>query len=150
MKEINPKKIFVKMKKLISKRMSNFFLPPFIWAGFIFILSSMKFSSQGGIPGLDKVAHFIEYFVLTILVYRLLFSGLKVEKNFSGYFTYLLVFIFSVTDEFHQSFVPTREVSLFDILSDTIGATAAIFSLWKLLPKVPKRLFSWARKLDLI
>lgn len=137
------------MKRSSYKKV-HFIIPVVLWSAFIFYLSSLQFKDQGNIPGLDKIVHFIEYFVLSMLVYRMIFGGIRIEKKMAGYFTLSAIIIFAVSDEFHQSFVPTREVSLFDILSDTIGATAAIFFIWKLLPKVPKKLFSLAKKSDLI
>ncbi|MBN1168654.1 VanZ family protein [Candidatus Woesebacteria bacterium] len=139
-----------KKKRSIFKNNIHLYIPPFMWAGFIYFLSSLTFSSQGGIPGLDKVVHFAEYFILTLLFYRMYFSELGLKKFTVGYLAVITSFIFSLTDEFHQTFVPTREVSLYDILFDTIGASAAIFAIWKLLPKAPKKLLTWAKKLGLI
>ena len=40
--------------------------------------------------------------------------------------------IFSVTDEFHQSFVPGRDASIWDVLADDVGGfLAAVMLFWR-------------------
>jgi VanZ family protein len=37
---------------------------------------------------------------------------------------------YGVSDEFHQYFVPPRQVEALDVVADTIGAAAAAFALF--------------------
>ncbi len=51
---------------------------------------------------------------------------LKAERPLSGKITLLaavfLVSLFGILDEFHQSFIPTRTASVYDVLADFAGA----------------------------
>ncbi|MFH1339187.1 MAG: VanZ family protein [Candidatus Omnitrophota bacterium] len=106
------------------KRFIKYWLPVALWAGFIFFVSSIPGS---GIPALfacqDILFHIFEYALLGLLLSRALknsrfgFSG-----NAAGLFLAILVsLLYAVSDEFHQSFVPGRESSLFDVLADGLG-----------------------------
>jgi hypothetical protein len=43
-------------------------------------------------------------------------------------FTLLIVFLYAATDEFHQSFVPTRTPLVSDVFIDTVGGAASACS----------------------
>ena len=68
-----------------------------------------------------KSAHFIEYFVLCFLMY----SFLK-EYSFSGkklcFFSVIFCFLYALTDEFHQAFVPGRTATIRDCFVDLTGS----------------------------
>jgi VanZ family protein len=98
--------------------------PVFIWCGFIFYLSS--------IPGLNtgwgtwdlilrKIAHMLEYFILAALLYRAFRGSFKISVFHLTFWPLFLSFLYAVSDEFHQSFVPTRSPSAKDVFIDTIG-----------------------------
>ena len=71
-----------------------------------------------------KAAHFTEYFILYILLYRAINTkktgGIKV---FIG--SILIVFLYACSDEFHQAFVPGRGPAFRDVLVDTCGGLTA-------------------------
>ncbi|HKQ51719.1 MAG TPA: VanZ family protein [Pyrinomonadaceae bacterium] len=70
-----------------------------------------------------KLAHFLEYGVLAFLAARAL------SKSSSRHwltFSLLLVVLYSLTDEYHQSFVPSRGASLYDSLIDTLGGLTSL------------------------
>ena len=72
-----------------------------------------------------KGAHFIEYFVLGILVYSLFsefFSNKKLILYSIGF-----CFLYAFSDEFHQLFVVGRSAKIFDVIIDTIGSFTSIF-----------------------
>jgi len=98
-------------------------LPVIIWAGLIFCLSSIPHlrTSLKYDFILRKIAHITEYFILTFLLYRA-FKG-SFNMNITQFFIYpaTLSFLYAVSDEFHQSFVPGRSASIRDVLIDTIG-----------------------------
>ena len=108
-----------------------------LWIAFIFVMSSIP-----DIPGeykdlpahSDKVVHFIEYFVLAVLLYRGLRSDGPVRMNGVMTALILLGFVIAGLDEFYQSIVPGRDSSLADLASDMTGIAAGafvVFSRWK-------------------
>ena len=76
-----------------------------------------------------KAAHFTEYAVLGLLMARA-FTGSSQEFLRRRWFAVSLVLIalYALSDEFHQSFVATRTASLFDSMIDTAGGLAGL--LW--------------------
>lgn len=75
---------------------------------------------------LRKAAHFMEYAVMGILIYSLLYYYVK--SNLRRYiYSVLWVFLSATLDEIHQYFVPGRWASAADVLLDTCGgATGAL------------------------
>jgi len=135
------------------KKTLNFWLPPVVWALVIFL-----FSSKPVIPSslffwkdfiIKKTAHVVEYGILAALLYRAL-KEYGVQKYNAGLIAILIALIYGATDELHQSFTPGREPRVRDVFFDTIGAILSIYSIWNLLPKAPKKLKTWAKKLQLI
>jgi len=81
-----------------------------------------------------KGSHVAEYSVLAMLVWR---ARRRPRKNDprpwswrDGTFAIGLAGAYSVTDEFHQWFVPSRGASAWDVLLDTLGAAAGVLVLW--------------------
>jgi VanZ family protein len=75
---------------------------------------------------MKKTAHFVEYAILSVLVYRALIrSGIGSKKAIiiSAVFSV----IYAVSDEWHQSFVPGREPRLRDVVIDSFGAIFGLF-----------------------
>lgn len=77
----------------------------------------------------------------SLLFFLLCLSYFKAVKKVPA--AVLLTFIFAMTDEFHQRFVPLRSASWDDILVDTLAGLAAGFIIWKLQPILPKKLTNW-------
>ena len=76
-----------------------------------------------------KIAHFTEYFILAILIYKLLFY-LKKNINLIYFNTIMLCLFFATIDEFHQLFVANRTGRFLDILIDTSGSILATFIIY--------------------
>jgi len=98
-------------------------LPVIIWAGFIFYLSSiphLKTNLEYDFI-LRKIAHIIEYFILTFLLRRA-FQG-SFDRDGFPIFIYpaILSLCYAASDEFHQLFVPGRGGSIQDVAIDAIG-----------------------------
>ena len=112
-------------------------LPALAWAGVIFLFSSRPAVTASTIDWQDffikKSAHFIEYLILALLVYRAirLTSGLLPSRTF--FLTLFVCMLYAVSDEWHQSFIPGRGPHVRDILIDTFGAgvSAWIFGFRK-------------------
>ena len=126
-------------------------LPVLFWAWLIFFLSSIPNLKASQNPVLDeilrKTAHFLEYLILYVLFFRAL-NWQKTKKNF--WLPFVLTFIYSFSDEFHQFFVPTRSARFRDVLIDGSGAFIGGLIVWKLLPKAQNKLKNWAKKLGVI
>lgn len=115
-----------------------------LWMGLIFSLSTATFSSAQTEPLITslyshvmpwfaalsietadllirKLAHLSEYFIFGFLVSHVLQkrSALMSVRQIS--LAIPLGIIYAISDELHQSFVPSRTPSAMDVLLDTIG-----------------------------
>lgn len=71
-----------------------------------------------------KLAHFSEYLVLSVLLYRALHQGTGWRLRAAG-LAIVISALYAVLDEFHQWFVPGRTPAAGDCLVDIVGAVAA-------------------------
>ncbi len=72
-----------------------------------------------------KTAHFIEYFIFSLLILRAISGGRHDTRLRWALAAILIVAGYASLDEFHQSFVPDRTPAISDVLLDTTGGTAA-------------------------
>ncbi|MDQ3876200.1 MAG: VanZ family protein [Actinomycetota bacterium] len=110
-------------------------LPVVVWAGVIFVLSSIPNLSSGlGTWDLvlRKAAHSTEYAILGLLLLRAL--GREVPA-------FLLAVAYAVSDEVHQHFVSGRNASPADVAVDAAGVALGLV-LYRTL-RVPARR-AWA------
>jgi VanZ family protein len=94
------------------------------YAALIFFLSSQSrwlfeppefFSS-------DKFYHFLEYGVFGVLLARLLEEyGFPPSYRKKIVWVLIISFLYGLSDEFHQWFVPGRYATLGDVLADSLG-----------------------------
>jgi VanZ family protein len=81
-----------------------------------------------------KCAHFIEYAVFALLVWRALRRPVKNDPRPWSWqqfrLTLLLVVLYAASDEFHQIFVPTRTAAIHDVIIDTMGGTTGLLARW--------------------
>ncbi|MDD3532261.1 MAG: VanZ family protein [Candidatus Shapirobacteria bacterium] len=138
------------MKK--SLILIGFWLPPLALMGLIFYLSSRPAFAVSPNDWLNfivfKSLHFLEYAFLFILLYRAFKNTINGPSPFL--WSVLAAFFWAVTDEIHQLYVPTRQGHPRDIAIDFLGILFGLVCLWIILPKAPKRLQLWAKKLALI
>ena len=73
-----------------------------------------------------KTAHVTEYLVLTLLAVRAAQFLLPQQKRRAAYLAWCIGFLYACTDEYHQTFVPTRTGQFKDVLVDSIGITLAL------------------------
>lgn len=113
-------------------------LPVFLWAAVIFAFSSITQIKVSEFFIWDfiakKIAHISEYSILFVLIFR---------ATGGNYLTsFILTMLYAASDEFHQSFVPGRTATFYDLGFDLTGANIASYTIWKLrqlhLPK-PKK-----------
>jgi len=90
------------------------------------------------LPGLDKLAHGFVYGVLAAAaIYAVQENAPRTPPGRTCMLVVLFCFLYGMTDEFHQSFVPGRDPSLGDLLADTAGAALMTF-LWYRYGRPPK------------
>jgi VanZ family protein len=101
-------------------------LPLLLWAFFIFVTSSIPSLTlpEFKLVSSDKLAHMAVYFILTALLFRALSRQGRFPRLKAGSLKWSVVLsvAYGASDEFHQSFVPMREVSVADVAADAIGA----------------------------
>lgn len=69
-----------------------------------------------------KIAHVTEYAVLSLLVSRSL--GIDVFSRIKPRILVIVITaLYALSDEFHQSFVPSRGATYIDVMWDTLGAS---------------------------
>ena len=72
-----------------------------------------------------KCAHLTEYAVLAALLFRAFRQG-RQELARAAVSAFIIALIFASLDEFHQSFVPSREASPYDVALDAVGALVGL------------------------
>ena len=96
------------------------------------LTSTNKIKITIDIPYIDKVFHIGEYAFFSFLLARALAAGKKPENKIIFWGTvFLLACAWGIIDEFHQSFVITRQASIFDVFADCIGAGLGQFLIIK-------------------
>ncbi len=146
MKKKLPKSYYIKLffgaleETFQTKRLISYWLPIWAWMFFIYSLSSLSEFSIGFTGGFDvflkKSWHVFAFFVLTALIYRA-FRSYEISKSDSYILGTLGSFIYAISDEIHQLFVPERHGCITDLLIDIIGIALFII-LAKILAKKKK------------
>mgnify|MGYP001596700327 CR=1 FL=1 len=121
----------------MPKKFYTHYLPAIIWAGIIFTLSAVPGNQYpSAVFDYSIIAHLIEYFVLAILVSRVL--GAKIKSQL--FLAFLICALFALSDELHQLFVPYRSAGIVDFLIDLSAIILGIIFYWfnsKLTTKYP-------------
>ena len=130
-----------------NKKIGNFMLKKILkWLPAIFVAAcNFYLSSQEHLehmPGFwnaDKIVHF---FCFSGFSFWVSFAcGIKSYKK--TWLPTLIIGLWAITDEIHQSFTPGRESSALDWLADTtgafLGAVIFVFFTTKILPKFLKK-----------
>jgi VanZ family protein len=74
-----------------------------------------------------KTGHFTEYAILALLAARVFrTSSRELLRNHWFWVSLLVVVAYSLGDEFHQSFVPSRTASIYDSMIDSVGGLTAL------------------------
>lgn len=141
------------LQKLLIPGWLRAWWPALVWACIIFTLSTDAFSSENTatlfsplihwlLPHLTqgqfnyihhiirKSAHFTEYFIFCLLIYRGVRGDRKGWQWTWGISALSVAAGYSILDEVHQAFVASRTASPYDSLLDSIGAFFAFAALW--------------------
>lgn len=109
------------------KSFTVYWVPAIAWMMFIFFLSSQTKVSVAHKFIIDfiifKSLHVIEYAVLYFLIFRALYqtNNNKLPLKYKFILPIVIGFFYSITDELHQLFVPTRSGQLKDTGFDLLG-----------------------------
>ena len=100
-------------------------LAPLAWMAVIFFLSAQpnpSVFSPVHIEGEESLGHLLLYVVLGVLLWRAA-RGTGVERlaKRPGIWTLLVGWIYAISDEMHQAFVPKRFAELIDLVTDCVG-----------------------------
>ncbi len=129
--------IFLGSTDMLSAEHTSRFLVPFLrW-----IDPQISFTTLNAIQlGIRKLGHLTEYAVLAMLLWRALRSGtrwqikMSILRLRSGQVLFLTVLLacglFAASDEFHQSFVPSRTASPNDVMIDICGTLIGLSIYW--------------------
>lgn len=97
--------------------------PAALWAGVLFFLSAIPGADVPPwlFPGEDKLAHLVLYAVLGATLAR---GRRRGAPGMPAWIPPTWGWLYAVSDEWHQSFVPGRDASLGDLAADTVGLLA--------------------------
>ena len=133
-----------------SRQVQLGWLPVLIWMALIFLVSTdlgsaahtsrfieplLRWLFRGRLNAatvaevhhlIRKTAHLTEYAVLAYLAW----SALRRSLAYPAVPALVLTAAYAASDEFHQSFVPSRGASVEDVLIDTAGATLGLLLLY--------------------
>lgn len=111
-------------------------LPLIMLMGIIFYLSHQPGDALGlpEVVGIDKVLHALAYGGLAVtFLYAIQPLTSRFSYRWLGFGVVLFCLFYGISDEFHQSFIPHRFVSVWDVVADTIGAAIVVVVwAWKL------------------
>ncbi len=133
------------MKKIIY-----YWLPPILWMGCIFLFSSKTKISVSPDYLINfiffKSLHVIEYAFLYFLFVRAFFMNHSKKTSSTTIFLFSIILstIYATTDEFHQTFVNSRQGTFRDIFIDFTGIFLMyIYIKWNL--NFLKKFFLWKK-----
>ena len=97
-----------------------------VYMAAIFTLSAQsRLPTPPGILGWDKLQHVLAYMVLGLLLFRACVISPIAGKG-PYWPAFVLGALYGALDEYHQGFVPGRDMSAFDWLADVLGLIAAL------------------------
>src|SRR5258708_1482577 len=115
--------------RLTSLDLLSLWLPVFIWAAFIFYLSSvphLRFLQSWWDYPLRKIGHMGVFGILARLLARA-FTGSTFwpwKKIFA--WSLILTILYAAIDEYHQGFTPGRTPAIHDVVIDGVGGWTAL------------------------
>src|SRR2546428_11656211 len=118
--------IFVGSTSVLSASHTSVLLRVFLW-----IFPHASEATLGTIHfWLRKGGHFTEYAILALLAARTFRTSTReLLRTRWFWLSLLLVVVYALGDEFHQSFVPSRTASIYDSMIDTFGGLTALVFL---------------------
>lgn len=125
------------MKHVFLQSNRRLWLRVFLWCGVISIFSSIpnyrgkEISFETLLDILEfvavKCAHLFEYAVLMFFFFRAFEKSWEKLSNWRLLLSFLFIILFSVSDEWHQTFVYGRTGSPMDVFIDAVGSLLGYF-----------------------
>ena len=84
--------------------------------------------SDNGFSNIDKIFHFVEFFVLGLLIQLSLHESEITSKKVIVFMTIIVGFSFACIDELHQSLIRGRDCSVEDLSFDFLGISLSFFN----------------------
>ncbi len=110
-------------------------IPPLLLSmGLIFFLSHQPGDSLEliDIPNIDKLLHCLVYGGLASAALLAVSPEIRRHKSWTvAGAVVLFCLLYGISDEFHQSFIPGRFASKWDLLADTVGGILAVITWFK-------------------
>lgn len=115
--------------KIRVRTLSYYWLPVVIYCGLIFVQSSHPMPETiPHWPLKDKLLHFVAYAVLGALCFRALKQGpWEHRRRWIMLWSVLFAGLYGASDEWHQSYVPSRSAELGDLVADFCGAVCGVW-----------------------
>lgn len=145
--------------RLLTRRTVYYIAPLIAWMLVIFLLSTDHASADNTNPvvnrllhrifpwladqftletqsridfAIRKAAHVTEYAILAVLAYRAVVFGNTRFHRYHIYLPLVIGILYAVSDEYHQSFVPSRGAAVTDVFYDSFGViTGVLLCLWQ-------------------
>jgi VanZ family protein len=111
----------------------TYHLPVLAYGTLILAISSIPNLHTPGLKFLaaDKIAHFLEYALFALLVYRSVrHLAARHHSTVSLLVAILFLAAFAAGDEYVQKFTPGRHSDTRDFLLDLLGGTLVVLILW--------------------
>ena len=134
------------MRKIVNKFyfFVQYLAPVFAIAGVIFYLSAQTGMDNWLINPLEvilrKGAHFLEYSLLSLFLWRLFFKGYRVTIRNAFWFSLIFTILYAGLDELHQLFVLNRTGKVIDVVVDFFSAFVTLQMLLYLVKKNRKNI----------
>jgi len=113
----------------IGSRRAVLWAPAALLLAYEFYLSSQSVLPVPGafaaVPQSDKLAHAAYFFLMGAMAVRAARFGERWSARRTFWTVALAALVYGALDEFHQSFVPMRDVEVGDVLADTFGGLLA-------------------------
>lgn len=120
-----------------------YWLPPLVWMSIIFYMSSQHRITMTNSETEDffafKTLHVIEYAFLFFLLYRALTTLAFKKHQLTFIIAFLVASFYSMTDEFHQLFIPSRTGRVRDVFID-MGGMIIMYTIIRTIRVVRKLL----------
>ncbi|MBU4210385.1 VanZ family protein [Patescibacteria group bacterium] len=114
-----------------------YFIPSILWMLVIFFLSGRSSTGIGGSRTnrflIHKTLHIIEYAILAITFYFAFFKT-KIFPQVQKY-TIFVSYLYALTDELHQHFIPGRDGKISDTFIDLLGILLGLYLVKSFLQK---------------